>query len=82
MVVKITPERVAPAAIRNEQTPMNNIKRNLGEGERAISSRRWRLVTITANASKTPSIAPIAVWIITCRKDGVLEPLCIAKRRN
>lgn len=65
MVVKINPERVAPAAIRNEQTPINNIMRNVGDGEWAISSKRWRLVTITANASNAPSIAPIAVWTIT-----------------
>jgi hypothetical protein len=82
MVVKINPERVAPAAIRNEQTPISNIMRNLGEEEWAISSRRWRLVTITAKASNAPSIAPIAVWTITWRKDGFLGPLCIAKRRN
>jgi hypothetical protein len=30
-----------------------------------ISSKRWRLVTIAANASNAPRTAPIAVWTIS-----------------
>src|SRR5690242_14712539 len=81
MVVKINRERVAPAAIRNEQTPISNSTWKLGDGEWAISSKRWRLVTITANPSNAPRTAPIAVWTITWRTDGVLGPLGIIERR-
>lgn len=60
-VMKIIPERVAPAAISDEEMPISNAKKNLGDGEWAINSKRWRLVTINANASKAPRTAPIAV---------------------
>jgi hypothetical protein len=65
MVVKSNPERVAPAAIRNEETPTSRARGNPGDGKWAIRSKRWRLVTISANASNAPRTAPIAVWTIT-----------------
>jgi hypothetical protein len=65
MVVKVNPERVAPAAIRDEETPISNAMRNLGDWEWAISSKKWRLVTISANASNAPRTAPVAAWTIT-----------------
>ena len=64
-VVKINPERVAPAAIRNEETHISRARGNPGEGKWAISSKRWRLVTISANASNAPRTAPITAWTIT-----------------
>src|SRR5215469_2613432 len=64
-VVNINPERVAPAAIRNEETPISRARGNPGDGKWPISSKRWRLVTINANASNPPRTAPIAVWTIT-----------------
>ena len=64
MVVKINPERVAPAAIRDEEPPKKTAMRSLGVGEWAINSKRWWLVRISANASNTPRTAPIAVWTI------------------
>ena len=39
-VVKINPERVAPAAIRNEETPISCARGNPGDGKWAISSKR------------------------------------------
>ena len=60
-VMKINPEKVAPAAISDEETPISSATRNLGDGEWAINSKRWRLVAINANASKAPRTAPIAV---------------------
>jgi hypothetical protein len=64
MIVKIKPERVAPAAIRDVEMLKSTAMRNLGDGEWAISSKSWRLVRISANASSTPRTAPIAVWTI------------------
>ncbi|MFY9836205.1 MAG: hypothetical protein WAK55_06995 [Xanthobacteraceae bacterium] len=60
-VLKINPEKVAPAAISDEETPMSSATKNLGDGEWAINSKRWWLVTINAKASKAPRTAPIAV---------------------
>ena len=65
MVVKRNPVSVAPAAIRNEETPISSARGNPGDGKWAISAKRWRLVTINTNASSAPRTAPIAVWTIT-----------------
>jgi hypothetical protein len=44
MAVKINPDKVAPVAIRDEETPMSTAMRNPGDGASAMSSKRWRLV--------------------------------------
>src|SRR5215469_6046453 len=59
-VVNINPERVAPAAIRNEETPISRARGNPGDAKWLISSKSWRF-----NASNPPRTAPIAVWTIT-----------------
>lgn len=64
MAVKKKPDKVAPAAISNEPTTINCVRRNVGDGECAISSKRRRLVTISTNISNAPRIPPIAAWTI------------------
>ena len=40
MVVKIIPEKVAPAAIKDEKPPMNSAMTNFGDWEWVISAKR------------------------------------------
>jgi hypothetical protein len=57
MLVKINPEKLAPAAIRNEKTLIKRAMSNPGAGESAIILRGSLLVTSSANASNPPRTA-------------------------
>jgi hypothetical protein len=52
MLVRMNPEKLAPAAIRNEKTPINRAMSNVGDREWAIIFKRSPLVTSSATASK------------------------------